>query len=117
MLLLMSAIIGVLFAGATYLLLRRSVVKLILGLTLLTHGVNLLLFTMGGLRRDAPPIVGEAVDPARQADPLPQALILTAIVISFGITAFVLALAYRANQAVGSDDLDAMGSADTLEDR
>ncbi|MBX0327472.1 Na+/H+ antiporter subunit C [Oscillochloris sp. ZM17-4] len=110
MVLILAITIGCLFAGAIYLMLRRSVVKLILGLLLLSHGVNLLIFTMGdGVRRGAPPIVDDAgLPPANVADPLVQALILTAIVISFGIMAFVLALAYRANQAVGSDDLDDM---------
>ncbi|NJM06333.1 cation:proton antiporter [Candidatus Gracilibacteria bacterium] len=118
MLLLLSIVIGCLFAGATYLMLRRSVVKLILGMMLLAHGVNLLIFINGdGVRRGAPPIAdyetGEILS-ASPADPLVQALILTAIVISFGITAFALALAYRTNQAVNSDDLDDMTSTDTL---
>lgn len=113
MVLILAITIGCLFAGAVYLMLRRSVVKLILGLILLSHGVNLLIFTMGdGVRRGAPPIVDAAgLAPPHVADPVVQALILTAIVISFGITAFILALAYRANQAVGSDDLDAMADA------
>lgn len=118
MIIVMSFVIGILFAGATYLILRRSVVKLIIGLTLLSHAVNVLIFTVGGLRRGAPPILESEetviTDLALQADPLPQALILTAIVISFGITAFVLALAYRADQAVGSDDLDDMTATDAL---
>lgn len=114
---ILSLVVGVLFAGATYLMLRRSVVKLILGLVLLSHGTNLLLFLMGDgvVRGNAPfadPATGVAT-PA-SADPLPQALILTAIVISFGFTAFILALAYRANQAVRSDDLDDMTSTDKL---
>lgn len=114
----MALVIGILFAGATYLLLRRSVVKVILGLTLLSHAVNLLIFVVGGVRRGVPPIVatadGVVRDGSLQADPVPQALILTAIVISFGITAFVLALAYRADQAAKSDDLDDMTTTDVL---
>jgi multicomponent Na+:H+ antiporter subunit C len=117
MILFLAIAIGSLFGGAIYLMLRRSVVKLILGLVMFSHAVNLLIFTMGdGVRRGAPPIVdyytGEPLPGS--ADPLVQALILTAIVISFGITAFVLALAYRANQAVNSDDLDDMTSTDQL---
>jgi multicomponent Na+:H+ antiporter subunit C len=113
----LSLVVGTLFAGAAYLMLRRSVVKLILGLVLLSHGVNLLLFLMGdGVVKGDPPFVDPAtgVAAASTADPLPQALILTAIVISFGFLAFVLALAYRANQAVGDDDLDALTSTDKL---
>lgn len=118
MIIVMAVIIGILFAGATYLMLRRNIVKLIIGVTILSYGVNLLIFVAGGIRRGEPPILDpQGPNPADltiQADPLPQALILTAIVISFGITAFVLALAYLANQAVGSDDLDDMTSTDTL---
>ena len=91
--------VGVLFATGTYLLLRRSPVRLILGLGLLGHGVNLLLFDTSSLKEGLPPIV---LDPANVAneldrfvDPLPQALILTAIVISFAITAFVIVLVNR----------------------
>lgn len=117
MTLVLSLVVGVLFAGAAYLMLRRSVVQLILGLLLLSHGTNLLLFLMGdGVVRANPPFVDPAtgVAAAGTADPLPQALILTAIVISFGFLAFTLALAYRADQAVQSDDLDAMTSTDKL---
>lgn len=117
MILLLAIAIGALFGGAVYMMLRRSVVKLILGLIMLSHGVNLLIFTMGdGVRRGVPPIVDYetgAVTPGT-ADPLVQALILTAIVISFGLTAFIMALAYRASQAVKSDDLDDMVSTDRL---
>ncbi|PMP84212.1 MAG: cation:proton antiporter [Chloroflexus aggregans] len=116
MIILLAIAIGSLFGGATYLMLRRSVVKLILGLIMLSHGVNLLIFTMGdGVRRGAPPMVdANGQPPPGVADPLVQALILTAIVISFGFTAFVLALAYRSNQAVGSDDLDDLSTTDRL---
>jgi multicomponent Na+:H+ antiporter subunit C len=115
--LVLSLVVGTLFAGAIYLMLRRSVVQLILGLVLLSHGTNLLLFLMGdGVVRGSAPFVDQAtgVAAASTADPLPQALILTAIVISFGFLAFIMALAYRADQAVKSDDLDAMTSTDKL---
>lgn len=114
---ILSLVVGTLFAGAAYMMLRRSVVKLILGLVLLSHGTNLLLFLMGdGVVKGLPPFVDEAtgVTPVVAADPLNQALILTAIVINFGFTAFILALAYRANQAVNSDDLDDMVETDRL---
>jgi multicomponent Na+:H+ antiporter subunit C len=106
--------IGVLFACGVYLMLRRSLARLIIGLSLLTYGANLLIFTGGDLSRRAPPIV-DAAPLEAMADPIPQALILTAIVISFGVTAFTLALGYRASQAVQTDDLDALQSTDTDE--
>lgn len=117
MTLVMSLVVGVLFGGGVYLLLRRSVVQVILGLILISHGVNLSIFLMGdGFQRGVPAFVDYATGavPEAWADPLPQALILTAIVISFGLTAFVLALAYRADQAVQSDDLDDMTTTDQL---
>lgn len=106
-----AVVIGVLFASGVYMILRRSIVKLLLGLMMLSHGANLLLFSMSGLRRGAPPLLGDRT--ARpMADPLPEALILTAIVIGFGITAFTLVLAFRVDQAVNGDNLDDMGSTD-----
>lgn len=117
MTLVLSLVVGSLFAGAAYLMLRRSLIKLILGLVLLGYGTNLLLFLMGdGLVRGDPPFVDAAtgVVASSAADPLPQALILTAIVISFGLTAFTMALAYRAYQAADSDDLDDLTSTDSL---
>ncbi len=117
MTLILSLVVGTLFAGAVYLMLRRSVVKLILGLILLSHGVNLLIFLMGdGLRRGEPAFVDSVTGAvsANAADPLIQALILTAIVISFGLITFIMSLAYRANQAVQSDDLDDMTLTDKL---
>jgi multicomponent Na+:H+ antiporter subunit C len=111
MLIIFAIVIGVISACGVYLMLRRSMVRLIIGLSLLTYAVNLLIFSMGDLRRRGAPIVN--VTPTEQiADPLPQALILTAIVISFGVLAFTLALAYRASQVVQSDDLDALQGAD-----
>lgn len=104
--------IGALFASGTYLILRRSITKLLLGLMLLAHGANLLLFTLSGLRRGAPPIIGLEEEATVVADPVPQALILTAIVIGFSLNAFTLVLAYRADQVVGTDDLQEMESTD-----
>jgi multicomponent Na+:H+ antiporter subunit C len=106
---LIAVVVGVLFATGTYMLLRRSIVKLIIGLALLGHGANLLLFTMGYLRRGAAPILGSE-NPI--TDPLPQALVLTAIVIGFGVSAFALVLAYRASEATGHDDLDELCATD-----
>jgi multicomponent Na+:H+ antiporter subunit C len=113
---LMAFVVGGLFAAAFYMMLRRSIVKLAIGLVLLGQAANLLVFTTGGLTRGGPPLI-EAVPentPATPlADPLPQALILTAIVIGFGVQAFALVLIRAAYQTVGTDDLDAMKTTDT----
>jgi multicomponent Na+:H+ antiporter subunit C len=90
--LVLAAVAAALFGIGTYLLLQRKLSRIIIGLGLLTHGANVLLITAG--RRGHPPIVGESAS-SRFADPLPQALALTAIVITFGVTALLLALAYR----------------------
>lgn len=96
-----AVVVGILFATGTYMLLQRSPIRLILGLGLLTHGVNLLLFSTGGLRRGLPPIIEDKAtfqgDISAFVDPLPQALILTAIVISFGVTAFIVVLVNQRN--------------------
>lgn len=107
--LVMAGVVGVLFGAGTSMLLKRSIVKLIIGLGLLSHGANLMLFSMGYLQRGAAPLL-DAPHPV--TDPLPQALILTAIVIGFGVSAFVLVLAYRASQATGHDDLDELRTTD-----
>ena len=112
---LLALAIGALYACGIYLMLRRSLVKLLLGLVLLSHAANLLIFTAGGLHRGAAPIVrvGEEALTPPHADPLPQALVLTAIVISFGVLAFALALFRRVHQSIGADDVDRMRSTDT----
>jgi multicomponent Na+:H+ antiporter subunit C len=99
--------IGILFASGTYMILRRSLLKVVIGFALISHGTNLLLLSTGKLKRGVVPIL---VDGANQsyADALPQALILTAIVISFAVTAFMLALLYKTYQVLGTDDLDRM---------
>lgn len=105
---LLAIVIGILYASAIYLLLRRSLVKLLIGLALLTHATNLLIFTAAGLSHGGPPVIAANADALAgpSADPLPQALILTAIVISLGVTAFALALGARVYRVTGSDDLD-----------
>ncbi len=112
--LILAITIGVLFAVSAYLLLRRSIVKMIFGIVLLSQAVNLLILTASGLKTGAIPFVeGQATGLApTAADPMPQALILTAIVISFGVLAFTLAMAQRADKTVGTDDLDEMKSTD-----
>ncbi|MGM9950127.1 MAG: Na(+)/H(+) antiporter subunit C [Lysinibacillus sp.] len=107
----MAFVCGFLFMAAIYLILSRSLLRIIIGTGLLSHGAHLLILTMGGLGGESPPVLGEGV--TDYADPLPQALILTAIVISFGVTAFFLVLAYRTYQELGTDDTTKMkGSED-----
>lgn len=112
---ILAFVIGGLYAAGIYMMLRRSLVKLLIGLGLLSHAANLLIFTAAKLTRANSPVIteGETALVFPSADPLPQALILTAIVISFGVTAFTLALAYRAYKSVGTDDLDKMKDTDT----
>ncbi len=95
--------IGTLFACGTYLLLQRSLLQIVIGLSLYSHGANLALMVSGGLKRGAAPFLNGG---GTFTDPLPQALILTAIVISFGVTAFALVLMYRTRQVCGSDKVD-----------
>ena len=112
---LLAIVVGILYAAGLYLVMRRSVVKLVLGLALLGHAANLLIFTVGRLSRAAAPIVppgAERLVPPH-ADPVPQALILTAIVIGFGVQAFALVLVKRAHRETGTDDLDALRSTDS----
>lgn len=112
---LMAYVIGGLFAAAIYMILRRSIVKLVIGLMILSNAANLLIFSVAGLTRAAPPLLaaGSSAPAGPVADPLPQALVLTAIVIAFGVLAFSVVLIHRAYQIVGTDDLDQMKSTDT----
>jgi len=107
---LMSVVAGFLFMIATYLMLSKSLLRIILGTGVLSHGVHLLLLTMGGLKQGAAPLLGQKA--TLYTDPLPQALILTAIVISFGVTSFLLVLAYRTYKVIGTDDMDKMRGSD-----
>jgi len=101
---LMAIVIGVLFMSATYLMLSKSLLRIIVGTGLLSHGAHLLLITMGGLKTGAAPLLGE--NAPSYVDPIPQALILMSIVISFGVTAFFLVLAYRTYQELGTDNTE-----------
>lgn len=108
--LLLAIIAGVLYASGLYLMLRRRLAQLIVGLSLLSNGANVLILAAAGVTRATPPIITDASVTADQfADPVPQALILTAIVIGFGVLAFSLVLARRVHQSVGSDDIDVIG--------
>ncbi|SFB03520.1 multicomponent Na+:H+ antiporter subunit C [Rhizobium sp. NFR07] len=103
-------LIGLFFAAAIYLMLSKFTIRILLGIVLLGNGVNLLLFTAGRLTRQIPPIIPAGSDTLSiaAANPLPQALILTAIVISFSFFAFLLVLAYRAFEELGTDSTDEM---------
>jgi multicomponent Na+:H+ antiporter subunit C len=111
---ILAFVIGALYAAGLFTMLRRSIVTLIIGIGLLGHAANLLIFTIAGLTRARPPLVSErAVEAAALADPVPQALILTAIVIGFAVQAFALVLVHRVVQTVGTDDVDNMKATDT----
>ena len=101
-------LIGLFFAAAVYLMLSKFLVRVLLGVVLLGNAVNLLLFTNGRILRDVPPIipVGHDVPATLTANPLPQALILTAIVIGFGMTAYLAMLALRAISESKQDRTD-----------
>ncbi|MDH6426995.1 MULTISPECIES: Na(+)/H(+) antiporter subunit C [unclassified Paenibacillus] len=102
--LIIALAIGILFSVGVYLVLSKSLLRILLGTTLITHGVHLLLLTMSGLKTGAAPLLGEEAE--AYVDPLPQALILTSIVISFGVTAFFIVLAYRTYRSTGTDDVE-----------
>ncbi|MCA5892013.1 Na(+)/H(+) antiporter subunit C [Isoptericola sp. NEAU-Y5] len=103
--------VGVLCGTGVYLLLERPLTRVLLGFVLIGNGVNLMLVVAGG-RAGAPPIVGNSPASERMSDPLAQAMVLTSIVITLALTAFVLAMAYRSWQMHGHDEV-----ADDVEDR
>ncbi|CAG0946047.1 NADH-quinone oxidoreductase subunit K [Gammaproteobacteria bacterium] len=106
--LILSLAVGVLAGSGTWLLLRPRTFQVVIGLSLLSNAVNLFLFGMGGLKSGAAPIVpaGPAPDAALLADPLPQALVLTAIVIGFAMTALLLVVLLAARGLAGTDHVD-----------
>jgi multicomponent Na+:H+ antiporter subunit C len=109
-----SILVGIFFSVAIYLMLSRHSIRMLLGIAILGNAVNLLLFTAGRLTREVPPIIPAGMDtlPAGAANPLPQALILTAIVISFSFFCFLLVLTWRAFQELQTDDTDEMRTAE-----
>jgi multicomponent Na+:H+ antiporter subunit C len=106
----MAIFVGAFFTIAIYLILSKAVIRMLLGISILGNGVNLLIFVLGRVTREVPPIVpGNLERPAElSANPLPQALILTAIVIGFSLFTFLLVLGYRAYQELDADDTDNM---------
>lgn len=95
-------LVGVLFAVGAYLMMHRTITRIVLGVAVLGNGTNLLILVTGG-PAGSPPVVGAGSDPA---DPVPQALVLTAIVIGFGLQAFLLALAWRNWTVDGNDEVE-----------
>ncbi|MEU1691362.1 Na(+)/H(+) antiporter subunit C [Streptomyces hirsutus] len=108
----MAVVVGGLFTIGFHLMLQRSLMRIVLGFILLGHGTNMLLLVAGGTPGRPPVLEGQPVNPAEPADPLPQAMALTSIVITFGLTAFLMALAYRSWRLSGSDEVR-----DDVEDR
>ena len=105
---LIALVIAVLVGCGVYLLLRARTFPVILGLTLLSYAVNLFIFVMGRLKPNASTVINQSLggQGAQYADPLPQALVLTAIVIGFAMTAFLLVLSLRARAELGNDHVD-----------
>lgn len=111
---ILAIVSGVLFAASFYLLMRRNLLRFVIGLIILGNAVNLLIFTMGRLTRDNPPVIpeGQELPTTPYANPLPQALILTAIVISFGLLVFALVLVFRNYLTTGTLDADTLDAAE-----
>ncbi|MEQ6375830.1 Na(+)/H(+) antiporter subunit C [Bacillaceae bacterium S4-13-58] len=101
---------SILFSTGIYNLLQKQLLRIIIGTVLLSNGAHLFILTMGRLKTGAPPILEEGID--LYTDPLPQALILTSIVISFGVTSFLLVLAYRASKLNGTDNMEKLRGTD-----
>ena len=99
----MTIISGVLFTVGTYLILNKNLLRIILGITLFSHATHLMLMAINGVKKGAAPLLGEHA--ASYTDPIPQALILTSIVISFALTAFLLVLGYRTYVELGTDNM------------
>ena len=101
----MAFTVGVMAAGSVYLLLSHNLVRVLFGLILLSNAANFVIFAAGGMSEGLPPLIGrgDSVLTAPYSNPLPQALILTAIVISFGLLAFALVLVYRGIRSLGDE--------------
>jgi multicomponent Na+:H+ antiporter subunit C len=114
--LLLALAVVVLLGTGTYCLMRRCLMRIVIGLILISQGANLLVFFAGGLSHGSPAFVpaGATAPPPGAADPLPQSLVLTAIVIGFWLTVFALTLLHRAQRATGHDDIDGFNRTDAL---
>ena len=114
-----AVLVGALFTVAIYLFLSKHIIRVLMGAAILSNAVNLLIFTAGRVTREIPPIIRGDSDAltGAAANPLPQALILTAIVISFSFFAFLLVLGYRTFQELGTDSSDEMRVAEPVGDK
>lgn len=101
---IMIVLAGILFGFAVYNILQKQLLRIIIGTALLSHAAHLFILTMGKLKRGAAPVLTDGTE--NYTDPLPQALILTSIVISFGVTSLLLVLAYRAVKTNGTDNTE-----------
>lgn len=106
----LSALVALFFGVSIYLMLSKHVIRVMLGIAIFSNAVNMTIFTAGRITREVPPIIpaGATMADVTAANPLPQALVLTAIVIAFSLFAFMLVLAYRAYQELGTDNTDEM---------
>lgn len=116
MILILSIATGCIFAMGIYMMLRRSIVKLIVGLILLSHAVNLAVFLSGNLVTGGSPVVPEDAETISEpvSDPLVQALILTAIVISFGVLAFSIILVNRVYKSLNTEDVNTIRNTENI---
>jgi multicomponent Na+:H+ antiporter subunit C len=111
--LILSIIVGTLYTAGVYMLLRRSILKFVIGIIIISNATNLLVFLASTPVGGKPVFVSEEVtETAAFADPLPQALLLTAVVIGLGVTAFTLALKYKFFESTGTYDLDVLKETD-----
>ena len=108
----LAILVGILYTAGVYMMLRRSILKFIIGLIFMSNATNLLVFLTAGIVPGNPAFVGSEGNEGIIADPLPQALVLTAIVIGLGIVVFSLALKYKFFEVTGTDDLDQLKKTD-----
>ena len=114
----LALLVGCFFTVSIYLLMSKYIIRILLGVAILGNAVNMLIFTAGRLTREVPPIIPEHLDDPAEitANPLPQALILTAIVISYSFFSFLLVLAFRAYQELKTDNTDNMRFAEPADE-
>lgn len=109
----LTILVGVLYTAGVYMLLRRSILKFIIGIIFMSNATNLIVFLASGIMAGKPAFVDDGIVSSNDlSDPLPQALVLTAIVIGFGIVVFTLALKFKFFQVTGTDDLDQLKKTD-----
>ncbi|MEQ8474195.1 MAG: NADH-quinone oxidoreductase subunit K [Marinoscillum sp.] len=113
---IIALIIGILFTSSVFLMFQKSFFKLIIGVILFGYATIFFIFTLGGVTKDAPPLLSNAVDKIQDiADPLPQALTLTAIVISIGVQLFIIVLLKKVHEDVETEDLDDLNTTDSIQ--